>query len=163
LILKPDLEVPIGVGSIGKLDLLRVACDKGGRDGCYGLSRLIERRGRDQGDAGDEEDIGRAVLRKAQSEHRLITSVAQEFLVRTLGVWMRLFGRLNIAGQRRPDCPAPLSPTGLPRLACGVSWQLQIPSPSVELKLGRVFQRVLGRPAEHSMVGIPLVFGSGSG
>jgi hypothetical protein len=32
---------------IGKLDLLRVACDKCGRDGCYGLSRLIERRGRD--------------------------------------------------------------------------------------------------------------------
>jgi len=32
---------------IGKLDLLRVACDKCGRDGCYGLNRLIERRGRD--------------------------------------------------------------------------------------------------------------------
>jgi hypothetical protein len=25
---------------IGKLDLLRVACDKCGRDGCYGLNRL---------------------------------------------------------------------------------------------------------------------------
>ena len=32
---------------IGKLDLLRVTCDKCGRDGCYGLPRLIERRGRD--------------------------------------------------------------------------------------------------------------------
>jgi hypothetical protein len=29
---------------IGKL---RVACEKCGRDGCYGLNRLIERRGRD--------------------------------------------------------------------------------------------------------------------
>ena len=32
---------------IGKLDMLRVACEKCGRDGCYGLSRLIEKRGRD--------------------------------------------------------------------------------------------------------------------
>ena len=32
---------------IGKLDQIRVACDKRGRDGSYGLSRLIERRGRD--------------------------------------------------------------------------------------------------------------------
>jgi hypothetical protein len=32
---------------IGKLDVLRVACDKCGRDGCYGLSRLIDKRGRD--------------------------------------------------------------------------------------------------------------------
>ncbi|MFZ1048457.1 MAG: hypothetical protein WAN52_22895, partial [Pseudolabrys sp.] len=32
---------------IGKLDTLRVACDKCGRDGCYRLNRLIERRGRD--------------------------------------------------------------------------------------------------------------------
>ena len=32
---------------IGKLDLLRVVCGKCGRDGCYGLFRLIERRGRD--------------------------------------------------------------------------------------------------------------------
>ena len=32
---------------IGKLDILRVACEKCGRDGCYGLGRLIERRGRD--------------------------------------------------------------------------------------------------------------------
>jgi hypothetical protein len=31
---------------IGKLDLLRVACEKCGRDGCYGLNRLIERRSR---------------------------------------------------------------------------------------------------------------------
>ena len=30
---------------IGKLDLIRVACDKCERDGCYGLNRLIERRG----------------------------------------------------------------------------------------------------------------------
>ena len=29
---------------IGKLDMLRVACEN---DGCYGLNRLIERRGRD--------------------------------------------------------------------------------------------------------------------
>ena len=32
---------------IGKLDLLRVACDKCGRDGCYELNRLISQRGRD--------------------------------------------------------------------------------------------------------------------
>ena len=32
---------------IGKLDLLRVSCNKCGRDGCYGLHRLIEKRGRD--------------------------------------------------------------------------------------------------------------------
>ena len=32
---------------IGKLDVLRVSCDKCGRDGCYGLHRLIEKRGRD--------------------------------------------------------------------------------------------------------------------
>jgi hypothetical protein len=32
---------------IGKLDMLRVACGKCGRDGCYGLHRLIDRRGRD--------------------------------------------------------------------------------------------------------------------
>jgi len=32
---------------IGKLDVLRVACDKRGRDGCYGLNRLIGQRGRD--------------------------------------------------------------------------------------------------------------------
>jgi hypothetical protein len=31
---------------IGKLDMLRVVCDKCGRDGCYGLSRLIDSRGR---------------------------------------------------------------------------------------------------------------------
>jgi hypothetical protein len=33
---------------IGKLDLLRVACDKCGRDGCYGLSKLINNRGHNQ-------------------------------------------------------------------------------------------------------------------
>ena len=32
---------------VGKLDLLRVSCEKCGRDGCYGLSRLIDKRGRD--------------------------------------------------------------------------------------------------------------------
>ena len=32
---------------IGKLDMLRVSCDKCGRDGCYGLAKLIEKRGRD--------------------------------------------------------------------------------------------------------------------
>ena len=32
---------------IGKLDVLRVSCSKCGRDGCYGLARLIEKRGRD--------------------------------------------------------------------------------------------------------------------
>jgi hypothetical protein len=32
---------------IGKLDMLRVACAKCGRDGCYWLSGLIEARGRD--------------------------------------------------------------------------------------------------------------------
>ena len=32
---------------IGKLDVLRVSCEKCGRDGCYGLHRLIEKRGRD--------------------------------------------------------------------------------------------------------------------
>ena len=32
---------------IGKLDVLRVACEQCGRDGCYGLNRLINERGRD--------------------------------------------------------------------------------------------------------------------
>ena len=32
---------------IGKLDVLRVNCEKCGRDGCYGLNRLVEKRGRD--------------------------------------------------------------------------------------------------------------------
>jgi hypothetical protein len=32
---------------IGKCDALRVACDKCKRDGCYGLSRLIDKRDRD--------------------------------------------------------------------------------------------------------------------
>ena len=32
---------------LGKLDVLRVACDKCGRDGSYRLDGLIERRGRD--------------------------------------------------------------------------------------------------------------------
>ena len=32
---------------IGKLDMLRVACDKCGRDGRYQLTRLIQDRGRD--------------------------------------------------------------------------------------------------------------------
>ena len=32
---------------IGKLGVLRVSCEKCGRDGCYGLGRLIEKRGRD--------------------------------------------------------------------------------------------------------------------
>jgi hypothetical protein len=31
----------------GKLGLLRVSCEKCGRDGCYGLSRLINQRGCD--------------------------------------------------------------------------------------------------------------------
>ena len=31
---------------IGKLEVLRVSCEKCGRDGCYGLNRLIEKRGR---------------------------------------------------------------------------------------------------------------------
>jgi hypothetical protein len=31
---------------IGKLVVLRVACEKCGRDGFYGLSRLIDKRGR---------------------------------------------------------------------------------------------------------------------
>jgi hypothetical protein len=32
---------------IGKLDVLRVACDKCRRDGFYGLGRLLHQRGRD--------------------------------------------------------------------------------------------------------------------
>ena len=32
---------------IGKLDLTRVDCDKCGRDGCYGLGRLTDKRGRE--------------------------------------------------------------------------------------------------------------------
>jgi len=32
---------------IGKLDLLRVRCEKCGRDGYYGLAKLINKRGRD--------------------------------------------------------------------------------------------------------------------
>jgi hypothetical protein len=31
---------------VGKLDVLRVSCGKCGCDGCYGLGRLIEKRGR---------------------------------------------------------------------------------------------------------------------
>ena len=37
---------------VGKLDMVRVACDKCGRDGCYGLRRLIEKRGRDDAARG---------------------------------------------------------------------------------------------------------------
>jgi len=33
---------------IGKVDRLRVSCEKCGRDGCYGLARLIDKRGRDR-------------------------------------------------------------------------------------------------------------------
>ena len=36
----------IFVDLIGKLDVLRVSCDKCGRDGCYGLAKLIDKRGR---------------------------------------------------------------------------------------------------------------------
>ena len=32
---------------IGKLDVLRVSCEKCGRDGCYSLGRLIRERGSD--------------------------------------------------------------------------------------------------------------------
>ena len=32
---------------IGKLDMLRVSCEKCGRDGSYRLNGLIEKRGRD--------------------------------------------------------------------------------------------------------------------
>ena len=32
---------------IGNLDVLRVTCGQCGRDGCYGLSRHINQRGRD--------------------------------------------------------------------------------------------------------------------
>ena len=32
---------------IGKLDMLRVSCEKCGRDGRYGLAKLIYKRGRD--------------------------------------------------------------------------------------------------------------------
>lgn len=32
---------------ISRLDLIRVDCNKCGRDGCYGLARLIDKRGRD--------------------------------------------------------------------------------------------------------------------
>jgi hypothetical protein len=32
---------------IGKLDVLRVRCEKCGRDSCYALNRLINKRGRD--------------------------------------------------------------------------------------------------------------------
>lgn len=37
------------------------------------------------------EDIAQAVLSKAQTEGRSVSIAAQEFLVRTLGVWMRPF------------------------------------------------------------------------
>ena len=36
---------------IGKLDVLRVSCSQCERDGCYGLSRLIDKRGGGFGDA----------------------------------------------------------------------------------------------------------------
>ena len=42
---------------IGELDVLRVTCSQCGRDGCYGLSRLIDQRGRD----GPEKLAGRSV------------------------------------------------------------------------------------------------------
>jgi hypothetical protein len=42
---------------IGKLDVLRVACDKCGRAGRYRLARLIDQRGRD----GPEKLAGRSV------------------------------------------------------------------------------------------------------
>ena len=45
MILQPDGAIIFG-DLTGKLDLLRVRCDKCGRDGCYGLSRLIDKRGR---------------------------------------------------------------------------------------------------------------------
>ena len=32
---------------IDKLDLIRVDCDKCGRDGCYGLGRLTDKQGRE--------------------------------------------------------------------------------------------------------------------
>ena len=32
---------------VGKLDLFRVTCAKCERDGCYGLAKLIDKRGRD--------------------------------------------------------------------------------------------------------------------
>jgi hypothetical protein len=32
---------------VGELDALRVTCSQCERDGCYGLSRLINQRGRD--------------------------------------------------------------------------------------------------------------------
>jgi len=32
---------------IGKLDMLRVSCEKCGRDGRYGVAKLIDKRGRD--------------------------------------------------------------------------------------------------------------------
>ena len=32
---------------IGKVDRLRVSCEKCGRDGCYGLAKLTDKRGRD--------------------------------------------------------------------------------------------------------------------
>ncbi len=35
------------------------------------------------------EDVAQAVLNKAQNEYRPVSIVAQEFLVRTLGLWMR--------------------------------------------------------------------------
>jgi hypothetical protein len=47
MLLMPRDGAIIFADLIGKLDLLRVACEKCGRDGCYGLNRLIERRGRD--------------------------------------------------------------------------------------------------------------------
>ena len=46
MLLMPDGAI-IFSDLIGKLVVLRVSCDKRGRDGCYGLGRLIERRGRD--------------------------------------------------------------------------------------------------------------------
>ena len=47
-----ELDMPRGGAIIfgdllGKLDVLRVACDKCGRKGRYAVARLIERRGRD--------------------------------------------------------------------------------------------------------------------
>jgi hypothetical protein len=85
---------------IGKLDMLRVVCDKCGRDGCYGLSRLIEGRGRDAKlvDWLDEITADSAKKRRWQYERfmrRTVSAIAEGAVTTPPAHWLVYF---------RPPC-----------------------------------------------------------
>jgi hypothetical protein len=63
---------------IGKLDMLRVSCEKCGRDGRYGLAKLIDKRGRD-GKLVDWLDELTADCPKKRGEVSAITEGAVRF------------------------------------------------------------------------------------